>query len=241
MSSIFFPGSEDLVSDSNAQECGQQPFAKLTPSAGKSSPIIGPACPCMTTFGNSTGNSTPEQLTLFAEDFPVRTYPSGTLGVKPKASTEKEAASGGNTHASSRKSSHAGSSSKTSLPYALADWSASFKTSTRSGTWANGMSYPQPPLVPSTSGKGSGLLPTPRASEWKGCGPKGSKSHSHWLSHFYLSAVVTDSGKLNPTFAERMMGFPTGWTACEPSATQLSLKSPNSSGEPSSPTSRITD
>lgn len=64
---------------------------------------------------------------------------------------------------------------------------------------------------PSISGKGSGLLPTIRASEWKGTGPKGSKSHTHWLNHYYLSATVTDSGKLNPTFAERMMGYPSDW------------------------------
>jgi hypothetical protein len=29
---------------------------------------------------------------------------------------------------------------------------------------------------------------------------------------FYLSAVVTDSGKLNPIFVERMLGYPEGWT-----------------------------
>src|SRR5688572_21664101 len=67
-------------------------------------------------------------------------------------------------------------------------------------------------LVENTNGREFGLLPTIRASEYKGCGPKGSKSHTHWIDHFYLSAIVTDSGKLNPMFAERMMGFPEGWT-----------------------------
>jgi hypothetical protein len=64
-------------------------------------------------------------------------------------------------------------------------------------------------------------LPTLRASEWKGCGPRGSKSHTHWIERFYLSALVTDSGKLSPIFAERLMGFKTGWTALSVLATQL--------------------
>jgi hypothetical protein len=68
-------------------------------------------------------------------------------------------------------------------------------------------------------------LPTIRRSEYKGCGPKGSKSHTHWLQHFYLSAVVTDSGKLNPTFAERLMGMPDGWTELPASETPSSHKS----------------
>lgn len=67
-------------------------------------------------------------------------------------------------------------------------------------------------LEPHISATGFSLLPTIRASEFKGCGPKGSSSHTHWLNHFYLSAMVTDSGKLSPTFAERLMGFPEGWT-----------------------------
>lgn len=34
------------------------------------------------------------------------------------------------------------------------------------------------------------LMGTPRASEWKGSGPVGSKSHDHMLSHEYLCAQV---------------------------------------------------
>ena len=59
---------------------------------------------------------------------------------------------------------------------------------------------------PAIDASGYGLLPTIRFSEYKGCGPKGSKSHTHWLQRSYLSAVVTDSGKLNPTFAETVDG-----------------------------------
>lgn len=78
---------------------------------------------------------------------------------------------------------------------------------------------------PNIPGTGFGYLPTIRASEWKGCGPRGSKSHNHWISHFYLSAMVTDSGKLNPTFAERLMGFPESWTELSALEMQSVLKS----------------
>lgn len=47
------------------------------------------------------------------------------------------------------------------------------------------------------------LLGTPRASEWKGSGPVGSKSHSHMLEREYLSAQVTS---LLPTPAASRAG-----------------------------------
>tara|TARA_R100000700_G_C3179653_1_gene156594 strand:- start:7525 stop:7992 length:468 start_codon:yes stop_codon:yes gene_type:complete len=60
------------------------------------------------------------------------------------------------------------------------------------------------------------LWPTPRASEWKGVGPLGSKSHLHRLEKGYLDASVQEAeqvtGKLNPTWVEWLMGFPIGWT-----------------------------
>jgi DNA (cytosine-5)-methyltransferase 1 len=36
------------------------------------------------------------------------------------------------------------------------------------------------------------LLGTPRAAEYKGSGPVGSASHTHWLDHGYLTAQVMD-------------------------------------------------
>ena len=86
------------------------------------------------------------------------------------------------------------------------------------------------------------LWPTPRASEYKGCGPIGSKSAEAWNKQGYLTARamyfpspnptgaerdrakrgtepagqrgLTDSagGQLNPTWVEWLMGFPLGWT-----------------------------
>lgn len=46
------------------------------------------------------------------------------------------------------------------------------------------------------------------------------------------------TGRLNPTWVEWLMGFPTGWTALPRSATPSSRRSPSGSGGGSSPTRR---
>lgn len=62
------------------------------------------------------------------------------------------------------------------------------------------------------------LWPTPRASEWKGTGPLGSKSQAYRLDRKYLDATVQEAeqrtGKLNPQWVDWLMGVPTGFTAC---------------------------
>ncbi len=61
----------------------------------------------------------------------------------------------------------------------------------------------------------AGLLPTPRASEHKGVGPIGSKSHNHMLEKDYLCAVIQEqtgqTSQLNHQFVLEMMGFPPDW------------------------------
>lgn len=58
--------------------------------------------------------------------------------------------------------------------------------------------------------------PTPRASEYKDCGPVGSKSHTHMKNKRYLCAEAKEEsmprGHLNPAWVEWLMGVPTGWT-----------------------------
>jgi DNA (cytosine-5)-methyltransferase 1 len=61
-------------------------------------------------------------------------------------------------------------------------------------------------------------FPTPRANEWKGSGPVGSKSHKHMSERNYLCAVVNPtetSGQLNPDWVEWLMLWPIGWTSLE--------------------------
>lgn len=62
--------------------------------------------------------------------------------------------------------------------------------------------------------------PTPRSSEYKGVGPLGSSSHHHHLERKYLGATIQEkekqTGQLNPTWVEWLMGWPMGWTSLEP-------------------------
>lgn len=78
-----------------------------------------------------------------------------------------------------------------------------------------------------TNAKECGLWPTIRASEYKGCGPLGSKSHKHRVNRFYLDAVAQErtgqTGRLNPSYCEWMMGVPIGWTGCASSETASCL------------------
>jgi DNA (cytosine-5)-methyltransferase 1 len=87
--------------------------------------------------------------------------------------------------------------------------------------------------------------PTPTASDWKGRGPNskqqglsevvkyptplasGGGGTGHWnkIENLYLDGQVTyeekmamqagNGGRLNPTWVEWLMGFPTGWTDLE--------------------------
>ena len=75
-----------------------------------------------------------------------------------------------------------------------------------------------------TSAKESSSWPTIRASEYKGCGPLGSKSHQHMNNRSYLCAVAQErtgqTGRLNPSWCEWLMGVPIGWTECASLATE---------------------
>lgn len=64
---------------------------------------------------------------------------------------------------------------------------------------------------------------TPRASDYKGSGPVGSKSYKHMLARDYLCAQVEQDGdttpqrpKLSPLWVEWLMGWPIGWTDLKP-------------------------
>lgn len=210
MSSTCFQGSG--ISRSDCTELGvseQSVSAKSTPPATLCCNGTSPGCQSTKTSPSCEGGTCSSSQTCSAGAPPVRIFPSLE---RAQALPGSDPASGSNTCASSKKRTRTGSSSKTSRPFALADWRKCSGGSLRSGTLLAGTVFPQAPLVLLTKGTESGLLPTVRASEYKGCGPKGSRSHSHWLAHFYLSAIVTDSGKLNPTFAERLMGMPADWT-----------------------------
>jgi hypothetical protein len=59
-------------------------------------------------------------------------------------------------------------------------------------------------------------LPTPTRRDWKNSIGSGTGRHTETLAHwaYRISGI---RGPLNPAFEEWMMGFPIGWTECEPS------------------------
>ena len=62
--------------------------------------------------------------------------------------------------------------------------------------------------------------PTPRASEYKGVGPLGSKSHNHRLEKRYLDATVQEreqkTGQLSGDWTDWLIGFPILWSSPDP-------------------------
>jgi hypothetical protein len=74
-------------------------------------------------------------------------------------------------------------------------------------------------LAAGTSVNGYISWPTPRASEYKDCGPVGSKSHIHMYNRRYLCAWVKredmPAGKLDPYWTEWLMGLRSGWTSLD--------------------------
>jgi hypothetical protein len=71
------------------------------------------------------------------------------------------------------------------------------------------------------------MWPTPTAQDASNNG--GASQYDR--NSLPLNAAI--GGSLNPTWVEWLLGFPLGWTVCEPSATPSSRKSPSSSGGPS--------
>ncbi len=69
------------------------------------------------------------------------------------------------------------------------------------------------------------LWPTPRACDYKGCLPSGTKSKRKSCDYFLPDRVnqiekLAPGGQLNPRWVEWLMGYPPGWTELDPSATQ---------------------
>jgi hypothetical protein len=76
---------------------------------------------------------------------------------------------------------------------------------------------------------------TPRTSDFKSCGPVGSKSHHHMTEKQYLCAQVKEedqpTGHLNPDWTEWLMGWPIGWTDSKQLETDRFQQWWNSHGE----------
>ena len=93
-----------------------------------------------------------------------------------------------------------------------------YGTFPRSGTMRSGTVYQLPQLAPTTTEIGSGLWPTPNAADNRDRGcmkDEAIKRRIRIGKQVGLSTVVKEtrqSGTLNPTWVEWLMGFPLGHT-----------------------------
>lgn len=197
------------------------------------------------------------QLSMFcAEDFPVRT---SAPQERAQASTGNVQDYGESTPESLAKYDPDSCSWKTSQLCLGGDLAEFSETWPRSGMTRNGTAYRLPPLVLTTKGTGSGLLPTltlcgnynrKGASKTSGDGiitalkmlptltARDFKSDSRTPEYRARRDAMTMGktlpwtlgGLLNPRWCEVFMGYPIGWTELEPSEMPSSRKSPKSSG-----------
>jgi hypothetical protein len=155
MSSIFFPESAALASDSSGPECEPSHSVKSSRTAAPSSPIAGPVSRATEALKSSAGQS---QQTLFAEDSLAKTsaLPARVLGWR-----ERVAAYGASTPELLARFDQSSRLWKTSQHCLVEGLETFSETWPRSGTMRNGIAYRLPPLVPLTEEIESGSLPTP--------------------------------------------------------------------------------
>lgn len=251
MYSTSSAASADLVSGLKELGCEPSPSAKSTPFVAQCWPSIGQA----SLFPEMSDCSMPAPLRnasiSSAEDSPAKTLASPARGLDLVGSALD---CGANIEGSSRRLGRGGSSSKTSAPFALADWKQSSGSSLRSGMTRNGIVFPLAPLARLTSAIESGLLPTPKASTggaWiplHGTGmnlkarlqllPTPRKCSGLRSSGSNRTELYNATGrKIGKTtlrrFEEWMMGYPAGWTDLPLSETQSFQLSPKSSASQS--------
>ena len=209
---------------------------KSIPTVNECSPNTGPTFSDTEIFAQLIGEPLNPSISC-AEASPARTLASLEKALDSPANA---ADSGSSTPKRSKPFDRATSLSKMSAPFALADWIECSGRSLRSGMMRNGIVYPLAPLVPLTGVIGSGLLPTPKATEYKGGhSSKGGLSlgmmatHNLWPTptardHKDTGANVNwekakakcklagaAGGSLNPTWVEWLMGYPQNWTSLE--------------------------
>jgi hypothetical protein len=191
------------------------------------------------TFKPLTENLGQDVLTLYLEDFPVRTFlPLDEV----QASKEPDRECGVTWRESLAKYDQDTFTWKIPQSSLLEDSTEFLGTWPRWGSMRDGVSYRQPTLALRTKEIGSGLWPTPRAQEpartTKGYGRglkeliEGRQQIEKWPTPTAHNAKETNApsesqrntptlaaqagGTLNPTWVEWLMGWPLGWTDLKP-------------------------
>ena len=87
----------------------------------------------------------------------------------------------------------------------------------RAGMTVDGIAYPRVPLAPIIKETASGLLPTITAQTY-GTNQGGAAGRVGKVRMSLQSMATQRGGRLSPSFVERMMNWPVGWTDLEPLA-----------------------
>ncbi len=225
MSSTCSQGSGDSATALNPSECAPPLSVKSIPSPEPCCVAIGLGRPSMKTSARSTGECLSEPSISSAAAIPA------SLSAWPDCSAARQTQD-----ISGRKciELYERSGLDGSLPRTLLDIFGS--VSTRSPMrWKMRVSpsgrllFQLAPSARRTAGIGSGLLPTPTASDSKGASDNckriktGDVSYLRYFLHFYLKPSRTSWP--HPCFVERMMGYPIGHTDLGRSATPSFRKS----------------
>lgn len=172
----------------------------------------------------STGTPGLDRWILSREGCLVRTSVAQAKAPESKGSA---AGSGPKWHASSARFDLDSRSWKTAhcLWEEVLPWSS--VTLPRWGTMRRGELWERTTPALPTSGTGFGFWPTPVASEHADCGTnweslkrldKGGRIQRRMATLGLPETLLTSKAALNPNWVEWLMGWPIGWTACEPLA-----------------------
>ena len=206
------------TSDWNEQECDACGKQNSTPTQAASWLSTGPTSPTTEMSTTSTGEPF-TQLTLFAADTPASR--SHSQETELEETTPDTSGPGSQTpFAYFDPDTH---SWKTSPDTSASASEKSSLTFPRSGMTRNGIAYQQPPSAPLTAVTAysssqhdkTWLTPTAHLVKETGC-PSEGRLNTPTLT---FDALDGNSGRLNPTFLEWLMGFPISWTDCEDLAT----------------------
>ena len=218
-------------SDLNEPGCEQSRSVKSSRSRALSSPNAGQAFPATTTCGVL---QLPDlrQMELPSMSY-VAVSPAKTSASQERAPELEESVAvyGPNTLDLLASYDPVTSSWRTSQRCLVEGWTKFSETWPRSGLMRSGIAYQRPTLVPDNFGTEFGLWPTPNATEFKGgrTSPRrgvANPERNNWQD--WCSLVLGQRYPV-PETAEQVMGFPTGHTAIEQSATPSSRKSRKSS------------
>ncbi len=231
MSLIYSAESAASPSDSSAQGCEPSHSAKSNPTAAPSCESTGRTSPAMTTSEHSPQSDWLKMQSRLMSSWAVSRAKTFPAPARKLDFPGIEAAYGENFPVLLARYDRDSSLWKTSQTCFLEGLETFSETWPRSGMTRNGTAYQLPTLAYRSLATASGLLPTLTATDARGGRNATAKGRS-----LADGITMTDwlwlnigRGRLHPESAEWMMGYPTGHTDLDPSATPSSRKSRNSS------------